>query len=87
MRQTLEWFKGYQSSLSTVDPLLEIIDKPALIFWGEEDAILFPDNGERIQQRIKNSELHIFKSCGHFCYQDRKDEFQTMVINWIDRQT
>jgi len=87
MSQTLEWFKGYPASLSTVDPLLERIDKPALIFWGDEDAILYPDNGERIQQRMKNSELHIFKSCGHFCYQDRKDEFQAMVIDWIERQT
>ena len=84
--QTLEWFKGYPSSLATVDPLLEKIEIPSLIFWGDEDAILYPDNGERIHQRMKNSELRIFKSCGHFSYQDCKDDFQAMVFDWIERQ-
>ena len=82
----LQWFKDYPSSLETVDPLLERIDLPSLIFWGDEDAILYPDNGERIHQRMPNSELHVFKDCGHFCYQDRADEFQAMVKDWIDRQ-
>lgn len=82
----LQWFKDYPSSLATVDPLLDKIDLPALIFWGDEDAILYPDNGERVHQRMPNSELHIFKGCGHFCYQDRADEFRAMVIDWIGRQ-
>jgi pimeloyl-ACP methyl ester carboxylesterase len=81
----LQWFKDYPSSLETVDPLLDEIDLPTLIFWGDEDAILFPDNGERVHQRMKNSELKIFRQCGHFCYQDRAQEFTEMVIDWIGR--
>lgn len=81
----LQWFKDYPASLATVDPLLDKIEKPTLVFWGDEDAILYVDNGERIHQRMKNSELHVFEKCGHFCYQDRADEFKAMVVDWISR--
>jgi len=82
----LEWFKGYPSSLATVDPLLDNIQLPTLVFWGAEDAILFPDNGERIVERMPNSELRLIADCGHFSYQDRHEEFKNMVIEWIENQ-
>jgi len=82
----LEWFKGYPASLATVDPLLEKIQQPTLVFWGDEDAILFPDNGERIVKRMPNSEFKLFKDCGHFCYQDRHEQFRDMVVEWVNRQ-
>ena len=81
----LQWFKDYPSSLATVDPLLDKIKLPTLVFWGDQDAILYKDNGERIQQRIAGSELHVFEDCGHFCYQDRADEFKAMVKAWMGR--
>ena len=83
--QTLKWFKNYPSNIKQVDPLLETIDIPTLIFWGDEDAILYADNGERIQKRIKNSKLKIFDNCGHFSYQDKYSEFAELVDNWIKK--
>lgn len=84
--QTLQWFKDYPSNIGQVDPLIEKIDLPTLIFWGDEDAILYPDNGERLHKRMKNSELKIIENCGHFAYQDRYKEFAEMLINWIDKE-
>lgn len=81
----LKWFKGYPANLATVDPLLEKIPQPTLIFWGDEDAILYADNGERLHKRMKNSELKIFERCGHFPYQEQSEKFQSMLIDWIDR--
>lgn len=82
----LQWFKGYPESLATVDPLLAEIQLPTLVFWGDEDAILYPDNGERVVARMPNAELKLFKDCGHFCYQDRHEEFRDMVIDWVGKQ-
>lgn len=82
--QTLKWFKDYPTNIKQVDPLLETITTPTLIFWGDEDAILYSDNGERMHKRIKNSKLKIFNNCGHFSYQDRYAEFAKMLIDWVD---
>lgn len=81
----LEWFKGYPDSLAVVDPMIDHVKVPTLIFWGAEDAILYPDNGERLHARMPGSELRIFEGCGHFIYQDCRDEFLPMLIEWVKR--
>jgi pimeloyl-ACP methyl ester carboxylesterase len=86
MPAVMQWFKDYPKSLTTVDPLLERIELPTQIFWGENDAILYVENGERLAERMPNAELTVFKDSGHFCYQDSHKEFEYMVIDWITKQ-
>ena len=76
------WFKTYPENLATVDPHLAMLDLPVQIFWGDLDMFLLVDNGRRLQQRLKRSQLRVFERCGHFSYQDKADEFANMVIDW-----
>jgi pimeloyl-ACP methyl ester carboxylesterase len=79
-----QWFAKYPEGLATVDPHLAELDLPVKVFWGETDQLLFVDNGKRLHERLKRSELTVFSNCGHFSYQDQADEFAQMVIDWVD---
>lgn len=87
MAPIIQWFRGYPESLDTVDPLLDKIKTPTLIFWGEDDHLLSVDNGRRLNKRMDNSELHILKNCGHFSYQDQYHEFKNMLIDWVKKHS
>ena len=78
-----EWFRKYPESLAYVDPKLEEIDKPALVFWGAQDQLLLVENSQRLSKRLKRSKLQVFENCGHYSYQDQHEAFLNMVINWI----
>ncbi len=78
------WFKTYPENLATVDPYLDALDVPTQIFWGDLDIFLLVDNGERLHQKMKRSQLKVFENCGHFSYQDRADEFAAMVLDWVN---
>ncbi len=79
-----QWFKGYPQSLETVDPLLEKIELPVQIFWGDLDQLLYVDNANVLERRLPRSRLRVFEQCGHYSYQDRADEFAQMVSTWVD---
>jgi len=83
---SMQWFKDYDKSIADTDPLIDKIEQPTLIFWGDEDAILYPENGERMHQRMKNSELKIFEKTGHFSYLDRYEEFGDILVTWVLKQ-
>ena len=78
-----QWFADYPKSLATVDPHLGEIDLPVKVFWGELDQLLFKDNGERLHQRLKRSDLTMIPNCGHFSYQDQAEKFAQMVADWV----
>mgnify|MGYP001824016029 FL=1 len=79
-----KWFKDYPASLATVDPKLADIEVPTLVFWGADDALLLPDNAQRLHERIGGSTLHVFEHCGHYSYQDQHTEFAKMVLDWVN---
>ena len=77
------WFATYPQNLATVDPHLATLDLPVQLFWGDLDQFLLLDNARRLQERLPRSRLHVFERCGHFSYQDKADEFATMVLDWV----
>ena len=74
----------YPESLRYVDPKLEEIDRPVLIFWGAQDKLLLAENAERLKERLQRSKAHIFERCGHFSYQDRHEKFADLITEWVE---
>jgi pimeloyl-ACP methyl ester carboxylesterase len=78
-----EWFRTYPRNLATINPHLSDLDLPVLLFWGDLDQFLLLDTAHRTHRRLKRSRLTVFENCGHFSYQDRRDAFAEMVIDWV----
>jgi pimeloyl-ACP methyl ester carboxylesterase len=78
-----EWFRTYPQNLATIDPHLSDLDLPVQLFWGDLDQFLLLDTAHSAHKRLKRSRLKVFENCGHFSYQDRRDAFAQMVIDWV----
>jgi abhydrolase domain-containing protein 14 len=76
-------------SLSGVDQeLLESLDVPVLLIWGDRDTI-FPveDKGMEIKQLLRQSKLLIVKGARHPVYLDRPEEFHELFFDFIEELT
>ncbi len=76
-------------SLSGVNQeLLEGIDVPALLIWGDRDTI-FPveDKGREIKRLLSRSKLLIVKGARHPVYLDRPQEFHELFFDFIEALT
>ncbi len=59
-------------------------DIPALIIAGEKDFCFFKDS-LLLKTKYKNSELSVIKDSGHVTIFQKPDEFNRLVISYIDR--
>jgi pimeloyl-ACP methyl ester carboxylesterase len=80
----MKWFKSYPESVKKIDENLSKITVPTKIFWGEHEAILHTRNAENLNSRLENSELEVFKGCGHFVYQDDYPRFIKLIQQWVE---
>jgi pimeloyl-ACP methyl ester carboxylesterase len=62
---------------------LNEIEVPTLILVGADDFITPPSQAKRIHDGIPNSELHIFKRCGHYPFYEVPNEFHRVVRKWF----
>jgi pimeloyl-ACP methyl ester carboxylesterase len=65
--------------------LLSKIQAPTLITWGRDDRVTPMDGCLVAMRLIAKAELHVFYDCGHWAMIERKDEFESTVLNYFLR--
>jgi abhydrolase domain-containing protein 14 len=73
-------------SLRTLEEkLLEDIGVPAMLVWGENDNV-FPleEYGRDLRRKLHRSKLVIIKGAGHAAYLDKPEEFNELLLDFLD---
>lgn len=60
------------------------IAAPALLFHGRDDRVVHFENSLRLVQLIPNSRLVLINHCGHWLQIEHADEFNRMVLAFLD---
>jgi pimeloyl-ACP methyl ester carboxylesterase len=72
--------QGWQEKSS--DFLLNV-QAPTLIVWGSKDRLIPVENAELFQQKIKNSQVHIWDNLGHVPMEEDQVAFSEIVKKWV----
>ncbi|ANH82834.1 alpha/beta hydrolase [Niabella ginsenosidivorans] len=59
---------------------------PALLIWGKNDNITPPFVAEEFKKLLPNSELHFIDKCGHAPMMEVPEEFNKILLNFLQRQ-
>lgn len=62
------------------------IKAPTLIIWGRDDRMMPYDQTHFVVRQMPNVELHTFSNCGHWAQIERKDAFERVVIEFLNRK-
>lgn len=61
------------------------IGHPTLLTFGRDDRVTPLETALHPLRNIRNAELHVFPNCGHWAMQERKEEFERVVAEFLDR--
>ncbi len=63
---------------------LSQIKVPTLIVWGEKDEVSPVENGQTLNQEIKNSSLFVIEEAGHPCYLDKPEKWHERLLGFLE---
>ncbi|KAL0102938.1 hypothetical protein PUN28_018323 [Cardiocondyla obscurior] len=66
---------------------LSKIKCPTLIIHGAKDAMVLPEHPTYLKQHIANSKLHIFEKGAHNLHLRYPEEFNNLVMDFLDNQS
>ncbi|MFP7296245.1 alpha/beta fold hydrolase [Neobacillus niacini] len=66
--------------------LLSQIGVPALIICGELDSVTPVKESRAIDEELLNSQLVIIPKSGHLCYQEKPEEFNSIIIEFLNKE-
>lgn len=61
-----------------------LINQPTLVLWGDNDREVPLEHGERLQEKIPNSRLVVFRECGHLPHEEYPEAFTKVVTEFLE---
>ncbi|MFU8816150.1 MAG: alpha/beta fold hydrolase [Pseudomonadales bacterium] len=62
---TLIRFGSFRGVAAAAEPDLSVLSQPTLILWGEHDALIPPEVGERFVETLPDARLIVYPDAGH----------------------
>ena len=61
----------------------EIGDLPTLLIWGRRDKVVPLIGGEELKRHLKNAKLVVIDPAGHLPYEEYPEEFNRILLNFL----
>ncbi|WP_090270742.1 2-hydroxy-6-oxo-6-phenylhexa-2,4-dienoate hydrolase [Thalassovita taeanensis] len=73
-------------SFDTWDVSARIKDIPhkTLAVWGRDDRFVPLDNGLKLINSMPDAQLHVFSQCGHWAQWEHADDFNRLVLGFLE---
>jgi pimeloyl-ACP methyl ester carboxylesterase len=83
----LNWYRNFDRNWE-LTPELEgaKIDVPCLMVTAEWDPVLAPALAQGMDRWIADLETHMIARCGHWTQQERPDELNRLLVDWLGRR-
>lgn len=87
-RGPVNWYRNFDRNWElTADQVDSRIDGvPCLMITASWDPVLPPALAQGMPELIEDLEIHEIEQCGHWTQQERPDEVNRILIDWLDRK-
>lgn len=72
------------AAMASTDEELRAIRVPVLLVHGREDRVIPTSTSTHILSVVPDARLHLFGQCGHWTQIEKADEFNTLVVTFLD---
>ena len=84
----LNWYRAaFQGGGRGSAELKWDIEVPCLYVGAEHDVILRPSSADGMEKFIADFEKHIVEDCGHWTQQEKPEELNRVMLDWLDRKS
>lgn len=85
--ETIAYVQAYPEQLPILGALLPQIQIPVRVVQGSEDEVVPAVNATYLGDRLPNSKVDFIDGAGHFCWEERPDDYAELVVDWWNRNT
>lgn len=82
----INWYRNIDRNWTLTKDVEYKTDVPCLYVGAENDVVLPPSSADGMERFIGDLEKKTIRNCGHWTQQEKPEEFNRIVIEWLDRK-
>ncbi len=82
----INWYRNWKHNWEVLQGVDHTIDIPTLFIGAVDDLIIAPEHIEAMRPLVTNLEIHVLEDCGHWSQQEKPDEVNRLILEWLIKQ-
>jgi pimeloyl-ACP methyl ester carboxylesterase len=83
----VNWYRNFDRNWETAPQIgTEKIEVPCLMVTAEWDPVLRPEMASGMTSLVTHLETAMIEKCGHWTQQEKPDELNRIMLDWLDRE-
>lgn len=79
----INWYRNWTRNWELLEGVQQIVNVPTLFIGAEDDVIIPPERIEAMKPCVPNLDIYMLKNCGHWSQQEKPDEVNRILIDWL----
>ncbi len=81
----INWYRNFTRNWQESEGLDQIVKVPSLMIMAENDVVLRPAMADGMEALVPDLERHLVKDCGHWTQQEKPEETNRVIADWMTR--
>lgn len=79
----INWYRNWKHNWEVLEGVDHTIDIPTLFIGAVDDLIIAPEHIEAMRPLVTDIEIHVLEHCGHWSQQEKPDEVNRLILEWL----
>jgi len=81
----INWYRNWTHNWEQLEGVDQQIDIPTLFIGATNDIVIRPEHIEGMKPLVNHLELHMLEGCSHWSQQERADDVNRIMLDWLGR--
>ena len=83
----INWYRNWTLNWETQSGFDDRVRIPTLFIGAVDDIVIAPEHIEGMKPLVDDLEIHMLEDCGHWSQQEKPDEVNRLMIDWLKRRS
>jgi len=79
----INWYRNWSANWQRMESVPQVVDVETLFIGARDDIIISPEHIEAMKPCVPNLEIHMLEHCGHWSQQEKPEEVNRVLIDWL----
>jgi soluble epoxide hydrolase/lipid-phosphate phosphatase len=79
----INYYRNWTHNWATTANVEQLVTVPTLFIGANDDVIISPAQIEAMKPFVTDLEIHMLENCGHWSQQEKPDEVNALLLDWL----
>jgi len=82
----INWYRNFRHNWKSTGRVAQQVRVPSLFIGAADDIVVSQKQIEAMVPLVDDLEIHMIRDCGHWTQQEKPDELNTVMLEWLGRR-